>query len=69
MEGFNVITNEKAKVGDSVILSFKENKIQKVIPIEKGKNVYVFAGKHIGNKGKVNEIISKRDKSIALLKT
>ena len=69
MEGFNVITTEKAKVGDSVILSFKDNKIQKVIPIEKGKNVYVFAGKHIGNKGKVNEIISKGDKSIALVKT
>lgn len=69
MEGFNVITNEKAKVGDSVILSFKENKIEKVIPIEKGKNVYVFGGKHVGNKGKVSEIISKGDKSIALIKT
>ncbi|VVB78791.1 30S ribosomal protein S4e [uncultured archaeon] len=65
MHGKNIISSEKVNTGDSVILNFKENKIVKIIPMEKGKEVFVTEGKHAGNKGKIEEIVSRGGKSIA----
>ena len=65
MHGRNVTTKEKAKTGDSVLLNLKDNKIIKIIPMEKGKNAYVIKGKHSGHVGKIDEIVSRGGKQIA----
>lgn len=54
-DGTNVLTKEKIKVGDSVYLDLN-NKIKKHIPIEKGKDVFVFSGTYSGFEGKIQEI-------------
>ncbi len=65
MHGKNIISDEKVKTGDSILLDLKNNKILKVIPMQEGKNVYVIKGKHAGIKGKIKEILSRGGKSIA----
>lgn len=65
MHGKNIITKEKAKTGDSVLLNLKDNKIIKIIPMEKGKNAFVIKGKHAGHVGKIDEIVSRGGKQIA----
>lgn len=63
--GRNIITKEKAKVGDSILFNLKENKIEKIIPMEKGKNAVVIKGAHAGKTGKIEEIIARGGKSLA----
>lgn len=65
MNGTNINSNEKANTGDSVIVNLKDKKIIKVIPMEKGKEVFILKGKHAGNHGKIEEIILSGGKSIA----
>lgn len=55
-DGRNILSNEKISVGDSVIISFKDNKIQKILPIKKEANIVFIKGKHLGKKGKIIEI-------------
>jgi small subunit ribosomal protein S4e len=55
--GKNFITNEKAAVGDSVMI--KDKKIVKTIKIEKGRKAVVFAGKNRGEEGEIIEIKNK----------
>jgi len=55
--GKNIITNEKVKVGDSVII--KDKKIVKAIKLEKGKRAVVFAGKNRGKEGEIESINNK----------
>lgn len=64
MHGINMISNEKVNTKDSIVLDLKEKKIVKIIPLEKGKNVFVIKGKHIGKKGKIEEIIKEGGKEI-----
>jgi small subunit ribosomal protein S4e len=63
--GKNIISNEKISTGDSVIIDFKTNKIVKVLNLEKGKEVFVITGKHIGSVGKINNIAQVGNKKIA----
>lgn len=65
MHGRNIITKEKVNTGDSVIYDLKENKISKIIPMEKGRNAFVIKGKHAGYAGKINEIIERGGKKLA----
>jgi len=65
MHGKNIITNEKVKTGDSVILNLKDNKIVKIIPMEKGNNTFVIKGKHAGYIGKIDDIVTRGGKEIA----
>ena len=51
MDGRNVLSNIKVKVNDSVLFSFKENKIEKILPLKENAKVIIFAGKHSGEKG------------------
>jgi small subunit ribosomal protein S4e len=60
MDGRNILSDVKGKVNDSIIFSFKENKIEKIIPLEEGANALVFAGKHSGEIGIVNKIIGEK---------
>lgn len=65
MHGKNIISKEKANTGDSIVFNFKENKIVRVIPMEKGKEAFVTEGKHAGQIGKIEEIISRGGKKLA----
>ncbi len=65
MHGRNINSKEKISTGDSVVINFKENKITKVIPLEKGKKVFIIMGAHAGHDGKIEEIVSRGGKSIA----
>ncbi len=65
MHGKNIISDEKVKTGDSVILDLKDNKILKIISMKEGSNVFVTKGKHAGHQGKIQEIMDRGGKSIA----
>lgn len=58
-DGTNIISKEKAKIGDSVRIDFS-NKIKDVLPLEKGKNVFVISGRSAGNKGKIKEVHGRK---------
>ncbi|MFH1365355.1 MAG: 30S ribosomal protein S4e [archaeon] len=60
MDGRNVLSNIKAKVNDSVVFSFKEKKIEKILPLKEGVNVLVFAGKHAGKKSMIDKVDNKK---------
>ena len=51
---FNCTTN------DSVIINFKDKKIEKCLPLKEKSNVIIFAGKHSGKTGQIEKIISKQ---------
>lgn len=58
-DGRNILQNIECKTGDSVKVNLKENKIDDTIKLKKGSEVVVFAGKHSGQKGKVQEVDEK----------
>jgi len=59
IDGRNVLSNEKMKVNDSVLINLRENKIVKYLPLEKGAAVIIIGGKNIGSAGKISEIGKK----------
>ncbi len=65
MHGRNIISKEKVSPGDSIVYDLKENKIIKIIPMEKGRGVFVAKGKHAGISGKINDIVERGGKNIA----
>lgn len=65
MQGKNLISDEKASAGDSVILNLKDNKIVKIIPLEKEKTAFALKGKHAGSSGKIIDIMDRGGKKIA----
>ena len=67
-QGKNILSKEKMNIGDSVILNIEDNKVVKVIALEKGKNAYVIEGKHMGEQGKIEEIMERGGKIIAKIK-
>ncbi len=68
MDGRNLFSNEKVKVGDSVKIDFANKKIVETLPIKKGSEIMIIKGKHRGKAGNVlemrdeeNEVIVKVD--------
>lgn len=57
-DGTNLITKEKVNVEDTVYLDFN-NKIKKHVPLEKGKDVFIFSGKYAGQSAKVADLEGK----------
>ncbi len=55
-DGRNVLSKDKVGVGDSVIINFKDKKIEKVVPISEKSEVLVIKGKHLGHRGKVVKV-------------
>ncbi len=60
MDGRNILSDIKAKVNDSVVFSFKENKVDKILQLKEGAKVLVFAGKHAGEKSAVSSIDNEK---------
>lgn len=65
MHGKNILSKEKVSTGDSIVLNLKDNKIVKIIPMEKGREVFVIKGRHMGSKGKIDDIVFRGGKKIA----
>jgi small subunit ribosomal protein S4e len=64
-QGRNLLSKEKVKIGDSVVLDIEENKIIKIIPLEKGMHAFVIEGKHMGQQGRIEELLERGGKTIA----
>ncbi len=56
--GLNILEEKKEfhKIGDTYIINIEDKKIVKKIPLEKGANVIVYAGKNIGIRAKLVEL-------------
>lgn len=61
-------TNQAYKVGASIKLDLLEYTIKEYFPLEKGRDVFVFAGKHTGQKGNVVDIKEGTMKRPSLIK-
>jgi ribosomal protein S4E len=59
-DGRNFLSDMKCKVNDSVLINLKNKKIEKCLPLEDHAEVMVFAGKHSGEKGKIEKINKER---------
>lgn len=55
-DGRNFLSNIECNTNDSVLVNFKEKKIEKCIPLKEKAEVFVFAGKHAGKRGRANKI-------------
>jgi len=60
-DGRNFISDAKCNIGDSVVINFKDKKIEKCLPLKENAHVIVFAGKHSGKKGKVLKLKEERE--------
>ena len=58
-DGTNILLKEKFSNGDSLLIELKTGKVLKVIPLKKGSNVEVISGKHLGQKGKIVELVKE----------
>ncbi|MEA3430980.1 MAG: 30S ribosomal protein S4e [Nanoarchaeota archaeon] len=59
-DGRNILSEENAyKVGDSLLITLPEQKIEAHLKFEKGAAVYMIAGKRIGTLGTISEIKEK----------
>jgi len=55
-DGKNIISDQKANVGDTFILSLPKLEIKEVLPLKEGNFVFLTKGKHGGNSGILKEI-------------
>ena len=55
-DGRNFLSNINCKVGDSVLINLKNKKIEKLLALTENSKVIVFAGKHSGDRGKIEKI-------------
>jgi small subunit ribosomal protein S4e len=55
-DGKNVLTDVKAKVGDTLLLTFPKLEVKEVLPLQKGATIYLTKGKHSGDVGQFKEI-------------
>ena len=58
-DGRNLIADIKAKVGDSLLVDFKNKKIKEVFPLQIGSPIYLIGGKRTGNLGILKTIKGK----------
>ncbi len=63
--GRNLLSSEKANVGDFATLDDKENKIIRITPLDKNVEVIVIKGKHMGKRGKIKEIVKEGENLVA----
>ncbi len=57
IDGRNFIIDDKdIKTGDSFLFNTKENKIEKIIKMNKGSLIYIFCGSKVSTIGKLENI-------------
>lgn len=75
-DGQNFIVKEKFSIGDSALINTKQNKVTKILPLNKGAKIEVVSGKHAGDKGELigfeelvrgrSYVIKLEDKEVSL---
>ena len=60
LDGNNFISDIECKINDSVLIDFKEKKIKKCLPLKEKAKAVIFAGKHAGERGIIEEINQDR---------
>ena len=59
-DGRNFLSDIKCKINDSVLINFKDKKIDKCLPFKEKAKVIIFSGKHSGKIGIINKIKTER---------
>ena len=59
-DGMNFISDMRCNVNDSVLVNFKEKKVEKCIPLREGSEVFVFSGKHSGKSGFLKKMYKEK---------
>ena len=59
LDGRNMIVKSDMQIGSSALVDLKKNEIKKVLLMEKGSEVIIISGKHIGEKGKITEHVNE----------
>lgn len=59
-DGRNFLSDIQCNINDSVLINFKEKKIEKCIPLKDGSWIFIFAGKHTGKRGIIKKIDSEK---------
>ena len=60
-DGRNFISDLKCNVNDSVLINLEKGKIEKCLPLKEKAKVIIFAGKHTGKTGIINNIDLKKN--------
>lgn len=55
-DGKTVLSDVKAKIGDSVLYNVETRKIESVLPCQEGASMFLLRGKHAGDTGKLTKI-------------
>mgnify|MGYP001590181742 CR=1 FL=1 len=63
IDGKNFLSEIKCKTNDSVLINFKDKKVEKCLPLKENANAIVFDGKHAGKSGIIKAI--KQEKKMA----
>ena len=58
-DGRNYLFKEKTRVGDSVVINLKENKISEILLFKEKARVIITAGKHLGETGIIEKVDDK----------
>ena len=59
-DGRNLLTKEKYKTGDSIVIEVPEQKEIEYLPLEKGAVIILVGGKHAGSIGSVEKVSGDR---------
>jgi len=59
-DGINFLSDIKCSTNDSVLINFKDKKIEKFISLKEKAKVIIFAGKHVGETGVIKELKPER---------
>lgn len=59
-DGRNFLSDIKCGINDSVLIDFREKKIEKWLPLKENSKAMVFAGKHSGKRGDIKSIDRKK---------
>src|SRR3989344_9492405 len=55
-DGRNIVSDAKAKVGDTFLVALPKAIVTKIFPAKKGAKVFLIKGKHAGDLGILKEI-------------
>jgi small subunit ribosomal protein S4e len=58
-DGKNIISSEKAKVGDTFLLTLPKLEVKETLPLIAGATIFLTGGKHSADVGVLKEIIGK----------
>jgi small subunit ribosomal protein S4e len=68
-DGRNIISENNVNAGDSIVLNFENNKIEKILPLKDGAEIEIIGGKYAGEKGNLKEVQLRKRGKAYIIKT